>query len=178
MNKAILVTGTPGTGKTEIAKKIAEHYNYEYVHVGDHKEYITSEEDIKIVDVKKMIKYMQEKQDTQEKGILIESHLAHYFPKNRTRMCIVLRCDPSELKNRLKQRDYPEIKIKTNLEAEAIALILQEALLEGHKIYELDTTHKTSNTTTAKAIDAIDLGKSEHGKIDFTYYLKNKKNIK
>lgn len=178
MIKAILVTGTPGTGKTEVAKKLAEHYDYEYVHIGDHKEYIISENDIKIVDVNKMVKFLEKKQDAQEKGMIIESHLAHYFPKNRTRTCIVLRCDPAELKNRLKQREYPEIKIKINLEAEAIALILQEALNEGHKVYELDTTHKTAGMSVNEAIDAIDSGKTANGKIDFTYYLKDKKNLR
>ncbi len=171
MNKVILVTGTPGTGKTIIAKAIAKHYDYEYVHIGEHEEYVIAETSVKIVDVEKMISWLKRKQDESSKTLVIDSHLSHYFPSNRTRICIVLRCDPVELRLRLKKRGYPEAKININLEAEAMDLILQEAINEEHKIIEVDTTHKTNNITINKVIKAIDSEESSYGSIDYSNYL-------
>lgn len=176
--KVILVSGTPGTGKTEVAKILAEHYGYEYIHIGEDEEYIMEREaEVKVIDVKKMINFLKKKQEASPKALVIDSHLSHYFPPDRTRICIVLRCDPAELKNRLVQREYPEFKIRINLEAEAMDLILQEAIKEGHKVHEIDTTNKTGNASAEEAIKAIDKEETTHGKIDFTYYLKNPKNL-
>ena len=169
--KIILVSGTPGTGKTEVAKIIAKHYDYEYVAIGEHEEYVVDKTDIKIIDVNLMIKWLKKKQDNSKRPLVVDSHLSHYYPPDRTKMCIITRCDPAELKNRLKQRGYPEEKIKANLEAEAMDLILQEALAEGHKVHEVDTTHKTANTSAKEAVDAIDSGKTSYGKIDYSNYL-------
>ena len=33
MIKVIAITGIPGTGKTYLAKKIAKHFNYQYINV-------------------------------------------------------------------------------------------------------------------------------------------------
>jgi adenylate kinase len=175
MNKAIVVSGTPGTGKTQVAKRIAEHFGYEYVHISENEEYVVAETDVKIIDVEKMIAWLKKKQNNTAKGLVIDSHLSHYFPPERTSACIITRCDPSELKNRLKKREYPEGKIEINLEAEAMDLILQEALAEGHEVYEVDTTHKVSSTSAREAIQAIEEGKRSYGKKDYSYYLTNKK---
>jgi len=169
MNHAIIVSGTPGTGKTSIAKKIAKHYRYEYIHIGDEDEYIISEDDVKIIDIEKMNKWIEKKQE--DKNLVIDSHLSHHYPPEKTKTCIITRCDPIELKHRLKQRKYSTRKTQINLEAEAMDLILQEALAQGHKVYELNTTHRTINSSANEAIKAINENKISYGKNDFTYYL-------
>jgi len=174
MKKIILISGTPGTGKTEIAKKVAKHYGYKYIHIGEHVEYVTAEKEVKIIDVEKMIEWLKKKQDDTEKGLVIDSHLSHYYPVERTKICIITRCDPSELKIRLKNRGYPERKRKINLEAEAMDLILQETLAEGHKVHEVDTTHKTSSVAAKEVIEAIDSGMTSYGKLDYSHYLVKK----
>ncbi|MCA1818537.1 MAG: adenylate kinase, partial [Halobacteriales archaeon] len=40
----------------------------------------------------------------------------------------VVRLDPDELRRRLASRDYPAAKVQENVEAEALDIILQEAL--------------------------------------------------
>jgi len=165
----ILVSGTPGTGKTSIAKKIARHYKYKYVHIGDNDEYIIKEEGIKIIDLDKMNNWLNKK----EENLVVDSHLSHYHPKAKA--CIITRCDPSELKNRLKKRGYSEVKIKTNLEAEAMDLILQEALAIGHKVYEVNTTNRTADSCTKEVIKAIDTKTVNYGKNDFSHHLKKLK---
>ena len=174
MKEVILISGTPGTGKTELAKKIAERYDYEYIHIGEHEEYIIAEKDVKIIDLNKLIKWLKKKQDSNEKDMIVDSHLSHYYPPDRTKICIIMRCDPAELRMRLKRRQYPEQKININLEAEAMDLILQEALAEGHKVHEIDTTHKTASICEEEAINVIDGGERSYGKIDYSHYLVKK----
>ncbi len=173
MIKAILITGTPGTGKTSISKIIAKHYGYKYIHIGEDKDYVVAEEDVRIIDVELMIKWLEKKQD-EFGGMVVDSHLSHYFPPKRTRKCIVLRCEPSELKRRLEKRDYPQAKIDINLEAEAMDLILQEALNEGHSVYEINTTLRTPESCAEEAINAIDKDLVNYGKINFTKYIIDK----
>lgn len=173
MRKAILVSGTPGTGKTRVAKGIAKHYDYKYLHIGEHEEYVTAEIDIKIIDVEQMIKWLKIQQKRESKPLVVDSHLSHYFPPELSRICIITRCDPSELKTRLKKRDYPEEKIRINLEAEAMDLILQEALAEGHKVHEVDTTHKVASNSVKEAVEGIDTEETSYGKVNFSNYLTN-----
>ena len=97
MKKIILVTGTPGTGKTSIAKLIAWHFDYEYILIGEHKEYISDVvSGIKIIDVDKLIKWLENKQKNSDKVLVVDSHLSHHYPKELTGICFVLRCDPQE----------------------------------------------------------------------------------
>jgi len=172
-SSVILISGTPGTGKTEVAKIIAKELEYEYCHIGDKEEYITEKTDVKIIDIDKMNNWI--KKESENKKLVIDSHLSHYYPSELTKACIILRCDPAELKNRLKKREYLEEKIMINIEAEVINLITQEAVRDGHNVYEIDTTTKTASQTASDAINAIQKGLTKHGEIDYTYYIKNLK---
>ena len=67
---------------------------------------------------------------------IIEGHISHYF----TDSAIVLRLDPKELKKRLIARGYSEKKIRENLEAEALDVILIEAVEFCDRVDEIDTT--------------------------------------
>src|SRR3989338_4836918 len=105
--KVIIVTGTPGTGKTAVAKRIAKEKGYKYVDVkkiieeNKLKEKYDKKRQTYDVDVKKLNiilikKISEEKSKTQErqslsgrrkckafscetKGIVIDSHLSHYL---------------------------------------------------------------------------------------------------
>lgn len=173
MKKAILVTGTPGTGKTSIAKGIAEYYDYEYILISGHKDYVSEiVKGVKLIDVDKMIKWIKERQERSEKVIIIDSHLSHYYPKELTRMCFVTRCDPAELRMRLKKREYNNKKIRINLEAEAMDLILQEAIKEEHRIHEINTTHRSTKSSMQEAISVLEEKKKKsYGSVNFNYYL-------
>lgn len=173
MKKLILISGTPGTGKTSIAKAIANHYGYEYIGITGNKEYVTGEEGgVKVIDIKKMINWLKGLQEKSNKILVVDSHLSHYYPKEYASICIIMRCDPQELRLRLKERGYNDKKIKINLEAEALDLILQEAIKEGHLIHEIDTTNRSVSSSAWEAIKVIDKSKKpEYGKIDYSYYL-------
>ncbi len=154
MLKAIIVTGSVCSGKTTLAKKLAKRRNYKYVDVNKViKENKLSESydailDSYIVDEDKLIEVLKELIKKSKKQLIIDSHMAHYLPKEYVELCIVTKCELKELKRRLQARKYSEAKIKNNLDAEIFDVCLIEAKEAGHKIKVIDTT---------EGIKAIDL---------------------
>lgn len=73
---------------------------------------------------------------------IVEGHLSHLLPADQV---IILRCRPDVLKERLAARSYSEDKIRENVEAELLDVILAEAIgIHGEsKVYEIDATEKT-----------------------------------
>ena len=95
----IIVIGTPGTGKTYLAKKLARYLNYQYIDVKKllKKNNLLINYDFKAktydVDVKKMNKLLIALITKSKNNLFIDSHLAHYLPKKYVNLCIVCKCD-------------------------------------------------------------------------------------
>ena len=168
--KVIIVTGTPGTGKTALSVNLAKKLRFYYVDVNKViRKYGLSESydrkrKTKIVDVKKLnralikevssikkypitkshIKKSKKVQKNNnkkiKKGLVIDSHLSHYLPKRYADLCIVTKCNLKTLKNRLKKKKYSEDKIRENLDAEIFDICLNEAKENKHKVMVIDTT--------------------------------------
>jgi len=147
----ITITGTPGTGKTHIAKKLADK-NWKYIDLNalikkeklynnyDKKAmtYDVDAETLKKID-KRFTEYIEKRINIKKeltvpelkkiikknKGILIDSHLSHYLNSD---ICIVVKADIKKINSRLKKRDYPDDKIKENVESEIFDICLEEAI--------------------------------------------------
>ncbi len=94
----------------------------------------------------------------------------HYSHMMDVDTAIVLRCRPSVLRARLEARGWPPAKVRENVEAEAIGVILQEAVGRQSSVFEVETTAATPNRT-AETILAILQGKTkghEPGSVDWT----------
>ncbi len=147
--KVIVVTGTPGTGKTTIAKKISKQKGYLYVDVKKLiKNFKLNEKFDKnrkswIVDVKKLDKILVGVIKTCKfdklKGVVFDSHLSHYLSNKYVDLCVVTRTDIKKLYSRLKKRGYSKSKINENIEAEIMQVILEEARRLEHKIKVIKT---------------------------------------
>ncbi len=135
----IIVTGSVGTGKTTVAKKLAKEPKHKYIDVNK----IISEKKLssgydkkrkcKIVDTKKLNKVLIE-MIKKDKNLVIDSHLSHFLPSKYVDKCIVTKCDLKELEKRLKKRKYSKDKIRENLDAEIFDVCLTEAKEKGHNV--------------------------------------------
>lgn len=151
------LTGTPGTGKTSVSKFLERKKHWKVIHLNEmiKEEHLYTEIDEKrdavIADMELVGQRLEEIIGGKENEVIIlESHLAHYIAD----IVIILRVYPPELKMRLKARGYSEEKIRENIEAEALDVILVEAFEWCKKVYEINTTGK-SIEETAQHIEKI-----------------------
>jgi adenylate kinase len=164
------LTGTPGTGKSTVARILASK-GLDVVELGDLAkdkgllEKLDRRRGTYEVDVKRLGKAVSEL-DPAPVTVLV-GHLSHLVPSD---MVVVLRCRPSVLASRLKARGYPEKKVAENAGAEALDVILVESVETGREVYEIDTTDITPEKT-ADAVMSILAGEKEKyaiGNIDWS----------
>lgn len=153
MLKAIIVTGSVGSGKTTVAKKLARKYRYKYVDVNklikEKRLYDDYDSVMKsyIVDTPVLVKFLRKMIEKSKKKLVIDSHMSHYLPKKYVEVCVVTTCDLLELKKRLKRRKYPKAKFEENMNAEIFEVCLMEAQEKGHTISIVDTTKEVKDIT-------------------------------
>ncbi len=171
----IAITGTPGTGKTSVSK-ILQKKGYKIIDLNKiacEKNFIIGRDekrDSSIVDIKKFNIYVK-KNYTGKKIVFIEGHLSHLL--KTVDKVIVLRCHPNKLKKNLTKKGWNVEKIKENLEAEMLDIILCEAVDIHPKknIFEVDVTNKTFDNIASSIIEIIESRnrkKYNIGKIDWS----------
>ncbi|MFQ5975853.1 MAG: adenylate kinase family protein [Candidatus Hydrothermarchaeales archaeon] len=164
----ILLTGTPGTGKSLVAEILSKRINAQLIPINAIKGIysgVDEKRETKIIDMKKLTGKIE---DMMEGNAVIEGHLSHLLPFGD--IVIVLRTDPKELRKRLEEKGFEKEKTQENLEAEALDVCLIEAFEKHKTVYEIDTTEK-SGEETASDIMAILEGKTDEyrpGKIDWS----------
>jgi adenylate kinase len=161
------LTGTPGTGKTSVSRLLERKRRWEVIYLNEliKEDHLYTEVDKKrdavVADMELVRKRLLEITDGRENEVIIlESHLAHHIAD----VVIVLRVYPLELEMRLKARRYSEEKIKENIEAEALDVILVEAFEWCKKVFEVNTTGKSIEEVgqdIEKIIDHILSGNEE-----------------
>ena len=163
--KTIIVSGTPGTGKTYLSKKLARKLNFYYFDVnkfvsqnilyeGYDKKRKTSIVDVKKLNTKliQFINFFKKNKIKKYNGIIIDSHLSHYIPKKYVHFCIITKCDIKELNKRLKNKKFNKNKIKENLQSEIFDICLNEAKKRKHNIIVIDTTKGFNINVIARKI--------------------------
>ncbi len=162
----IVITGTPGTGKTIVADMLVKALRQRVVHINDfakkNKLFIGKSRGSYIVDLKKLKRKL-----ANVDGVL-ESHLLCEFPLPGS-IVFVLRCDPKVLAKRLLKRKYLRKKIKENLEVEALDYCSIKAEKNYDRVYDVDTTHRPINRVVRKII-LILKKKAKADKVDFSNY--------
>ena len=88
---------------------------------------------------------------------------------------IVFRCHPKDLAKRLSSKGWKKEKIKENIEAEMLDVILCEALEHHSKenVFEIDTTNKSIDEVTSSVVEIIEnefknMKKYKIGNIDWS----------
>lgn len=165
--KLVVITGTPGVGKSTIGRLLAERVGAQYVDLGrlvrDRGLYIgVDEEDGSlIVDLKLLAEEVSRLADSTDGWVVLEGHYAHQVvPKNAVYLIFVLRKNPHQLREELRSRGYREGKISENLEAEILDVCLWEAVeLHGReKVYEVDVSDRNPEEVVEELLNAIKAG--------------------
>ena len=131
----ILVTGTPGTGKTSLSILLADELSnitnkkYEAINIG---ELITRKKLYKEWDQKYNVPIfdedmiIEELDYIKEGGYVIDFHSACFLPEEWFKLIVILRCNNTELYDRLKARNYSDEKIMENIECEIMNVLSDE----------------------------------------------------
>lgn len=163
------ITGTPGVGKTSAAEGLKKE-GYSVLNLNEFikKEGLREDKDEYMdsynVDIEEMIDLYREKAPEHD---IVEGHLSHHLSVEPV---IILRCAPDELERRASSKNWPDHKLKENVEAEAMDVVLVEALDKNEDVYEIDTTDLTPEEVKDKIIEILN-GKTEKytpGRIDWT----------
>jgi adenylate kinase len=147
----IIISGTPATGKTTLAKLLHKRLNGPLLDVNilikDKKifENFDKHRDCYVIKIQKLnIEVLREIKKVQRKiktdFILVDSHLSHHLPKKYVDLCIITKCDLKELKRRLSKRNYSSRKVRENIDAEIFDICLNEAKEQGHNTFVINTT--------------------------------------
>lgn len=129
----ILITGTPGCGKTSHSESLSSQLAKPYKHFSisdiaksrDCIEGYDEKLDTSVVDENRLLDSLEN--DLREGGIIIDWHCCDIFPERLIDLVVVLRTDNNLLYERMKKRGYKDNKIQENLDCEIMEVILQEA---------------------------------------------------
>jgi adenylate kinase len=166
MNKrVILISGTPATGKTTLAKALAAKLSAQYINLTDYAKtnnLILSVDEVRkssIVDEKKMKQKLAETiKALENETVIVDGHFAQaVVPKTLATHVFVLRRNPKELKKYMEKLNWPENKIYENLSAEILDVCLVEALqMQKGKVCEIDASGKTVDELTVEVLSILD----------------------
>ncbi|GJP37850.1 hypothetical protein CLOM_g23888 [Closterium sp. NIES-68] len=127
----VLITGTPGTGKTSTSQLVAEATGLRHVNVGDvvrQKELHEGWDDVYdcfVLDEDKLLDELEESMGAG--GMVVDHHSCDFFPERWFDLVVVLQTDNSVLYDRLHARGYSGKKLQSNMECEIMQVLLEEA---------------------------------------------------
>ncbi|HUH99968.1 MAG TPA: adenylate kinase family protein [Nitrososphaerales archaeon] len=146
MRGIVGVCGTPGTGKKTLAPKVAK-----LLHLPSMSLTSFAPKGVSEVDTIELRRKLRERVSG---SVVLYGHLLpHVLTRREASFVAVLRCDPSVLRERLTRRGYPSDKVRENVEAELIGVVLDECVKRfgPSLVREYDTT-SASPHVVARAI--------------------------
>jgi len=165
----VLLTGTPGTGKTTTCALIAEKTGLKHFNVGEFvkqnacTESYDAEFDTHILDEDKLLDLMEPLMT--EGGYVVDYHSCDLFPERWFDLVLVLRSDTSALFDRLKERGYNDKKLNENMECE-IMMVVYESARESYPeeiVHEVQSSSVEDMDLNVGRVDAwLTQWKEEH----------------
>ena len=191
--KFIIISGTPGTGKTTISNNLLNYINAKVISLNElviERNFVLEydqERETSIIDEKKLIKNLDKMIKNYVKDsidyLIIEGHFSDIIPEEYMDYIIILRCHPDELFVRLKKRGYKKKKILENIQSEILGnctnyFISKEIELP---LFEIDTSNFEIEMISKKILDIIngnvDLSEYMIGKIDWLEEISNQNRL-
>lgn len=127
----VLITGTPGTGKTTTSEMVADLTGYRHVNIGqivDERglhEGRDTEYDCWLIDEDRVVDELES--EMAAGGNVVDFHTCDFFPERWFDLVVVLRANNTVLFDRLKGKGYRENKVQENIECEIMQVVLDEA---------------------------------------------------
>jgi len=161
-SRVILITGTPGTGKTTVSKLLSKKLNGIYINSGNivRNGYFLGL-DIKrnslIADIDKLQQFIDDMLLNIRRLTVIDSVLPDIVSPENVLLVVVLHTAIEKLHARLSKKGFEVKKILENIDAELCKICTQDAIetygLE--RIFEIDTTHSDPMEAVAQIHEEI-----------------------
>ncbi len=187
MGRAIIISGSPGTGKSTLSSKLANDLKMEVINLSKLVEVeelfseIDTDRDTKVADLDRLIPRIVELIDRSEGVVIVEGHYADIVPSNLVDVAIVLRTHPKILVKRMESKGWGEKKISENVQAEILGSCTFNALEAYGKdtVYEIDTTNLSEDETASIAREIIQEKPEEYkaGRINWLSLLEADKEL-
>jgi adenylate kinase len=184
--RVIIVTGTPGTGKTTLSSALAEALEARYLNltrfVSNNKLYggIDIQRGTKIIDMARTRARLKEKLEKMQGLVVIDTHVPdEIVPKEMVKRVFVLRTDPRILEHRLRAKKWRSSKIRENVLAEIVDSCLNSAVehYSQRRVVQFDTSHMNIRDCIA-LMKRSTTGKAERSvKIDWLAKLEKEKSF-
>jgi adenylate kinase len=164
----ILVGGSPGTGKTKVAKILGSKLSVDVIALGelaDESGCITAEDKARntgIINEDCLVDALVELTSDKSNRLVIEGHYIDLVPSYTVQWVFILRTHPENLRNRLSDRKYSIEKVNENVEAEVMGVCQMDALdaFGEEKVFEIDTTDLSAPQTAEKIESLMKNGSS------------------
>jgi adenylate kinase len=165
VKRIILITGTPGVGKTAVSQFLASKLNAVHIDLTKlvKQEKLTSGVDkarkTLIVDMKRVSERVQDIIKRYEQDIIIDGHYSmNVLPAKNVHLAFVLRRDPEELKMTMETRDFKNRKLWENLAAEILDVCLWDAVRAcgANKVCEINVTTKTIEEVAEEIVAVLE----------------------
>ena len=139
-NKLVVVTGTPGTGKSTISEKLCKKLGWSHI---DWHEIFKRNKNVSLgynrakkcydLDMEVLAKEISQiLKKNPEQQFVFDSHVAHLLPTKMIGLVIVMKCSNiSKLRDRLEKRDYSKKKIEENIQCEIFDVCFDEVVEAG-----------------------------------------------
>jgi adenylate kinase len=148
----ILITGTPGVGKTATAALLAERGGMRHLNVAEiiqeNKCYDGRDEelDTNFLEEDQLLDIMETMMEAAAEdgvGVVADYHSAELFPERWFDLILVLRTSTNVLFDRLTKRGYSEKKRSENMNCEIMQVLLDEA----REAYAPEIVHECESNT-------------------------------
>jgi len=156
LKQVIVITGTPGVGKTSVSERLAAKLEAFHIDLTDlvKSERLSSGYDRRrqtlLSDTDELAKRVQQIVKQSRGDLIIDGHYAtSVVSKRAVSRVFVLRCHPQQLKQQMEERGFKGAKLWENLAAEILDVCLYDAIKEMGlgKVCEIDITDKTVDET-------------------------------
>lgn len=160
---AIVIAGSPGTGKSSISEELSKLSGYPGFGLSElaiergYIQYYDEQRRTYVIDEDSLVKGLTELVEKSKTPVIIHTHYPEIIPPSLVLAAFVLRTNPLILEKRLEARGWDRRKIYENAMAEALGVVAHNALeaFGPQKVYEIDTSYSTPREVAERIYSVI-----------------------